>query len=386
MTNIYKTGEIAHDIRSSPIIMLIDDEPENLNLLQSFFANSEYSLRFFTSGVQALAAVHDEIPDLVLLDIRMPEMNGYEVCRRFKADEHLRGIPMLFLSALTSTEDITKGFDLGAVDYITKPFRQAEVLARVRNHLALSNAYARLAKQHAYLRELERQRDTYVHMLVHDMRSPLMAMLCHLRSMEAYSAQKLNEEDVMSLHAAIQCSRTLSRMVSTVVDLSRMENAQLTLNCQRVTVEELFRSAREQVLDPLSSRCVTESIQEGCPPVFCDHDLSARIIANLLANALKYTPKASAIVLGAESAADGKIRLWVKDHGPGIQTEDQERIFQKFVVAQHTKCSGASSAGLGLAFCKIAAEAQGGAIGVESEPGHGSVFWVTLPAAQTSSL
>ncbi len=369
------------DKHSSPIIMFVDDEPDNLNLLHLFFSRTPYSLRFFTSGAHAWAAAQEEMPDLLLLDVRMPGMDGYEVCRRFKEDDRLRSIPILFLSALASTEEITKGFDLGAVDYITKPFREAEVLARVRTHLALSLAYARLAEQHVYLQDLERQRDTFVHMLVHDLRSPLMAMLCHLRAVETSGATRLDEEELSGLRTAIQCTRILSRMVSTVVDLSRMEHTQLTLDCQRVTLEALFRDALEQVVDPLSGRRVTQQLAEGCPPVFCDQDLSARILGNLLSNAIKYTPSATDILLGAEPAPDGKVRIWVKDHGPGIPLEEQGSIFEKFVVSQHAKRADASSTGLGLAFCKLAAEAQGGTIGVESEAGHGSLFWFTLPVA-----
>jgi len=370
-----------NDIVSPQIIMFVDDEPENLKILEALFSPTHYLMRFFTSGEQALDAALEETPDLLLLDVRMPGMDGYEVCRRFKADERLRAIPVLFLSAGTSKEEITQGFDCGGIDYITKPFRDAEVLARVRNHLALSKAYAKLAQQHTYLQELEQQRDTYVNMLVHDMRSPLLAMLCHLQVLESCGVQKLGEEDMMSLQAAIHSARMLSRMVSTVVDLSRMEHTQLTLKCQTVTVDELFQSAREQVLDPLSVRRVTEQIMAGCPPVVCDCELSVRMVANLLANAIKYAPAASAVVMGAAPDPHGGIRLWIQDHGPGIPIEEQTKLFEKFNVIQHASHAGTTSTGLGLAFCKLAAEAQGGTIGVESVPGCGSLFWFTLPVA-----
>jgi K+-sensing histidine kinase KdpD len=370
-----------NDNASPQIIMFVDDEPENLRLLEALFSPTHYLLRFFTSGEQALAAALEETPDLLLLDVRMPGMDGYEVCRCFKANERLCTIPVLFLSAGTSKEEITQGFDSGGIDYITKPFREAEVLARVRNHLALSKAYAKLAKQHTYLKELEQQRDTYVHMLVHDMRSPLLAMLCHLKVLESCGAQKLGEADMMSLQAAIHSARMLSRMVSTVVDLSRMEHTQLSLKCQPVAVAELFQSAKNQVLDPLSVRRVTEQITDGCPPVVCDCEWSVRIVAHLLANAIKYSPEPSDIVMGAEPDLRGGVRLWIKDQGPGIPSEEQEKLFQKFKVAPHVKHEGASSTGFGLAFCKLATEAQGGTIGVESEPGCGSLFWFTLPVA-----
>jgi signal transduction histidine kinase len=367
------------DIVLPQIIMCVDDEPENLKILEALFSHTHYLLRFFTTGEQALAAALEETPDVVLLDVLMPGMDGYEVCRCFKADELLRAIPILFLSARASTEEITKGFDQGAVDYITKPFREAEVLARVRNHLALRQAYVSLAEQHLYLQELERQRDTYVHMLVHDMRSPLLAMLGHLQLIETYGAKQLGEEDLSSLQAAIHCTRTVGRMVSTVVDLSRMEHAQLTLNCLNAPIDDLFLSARNQVLDPLSARRVSEQIQEGCPSVVCDYELSVRMIANLLANAIKYSSTASDIVMGAEPDLRGGVRLWIKDQGPGIPIEEKENIFEKFKVTPNVNQAGTTSTGLGLAFCKLAAEAQGGKVGVESEPGCGSLFWFTLP-------
>ena len=370
-----------NDIVSPQIVMFVDDEPENLKILEACFSPTHYRMRFFTSGEQALLAAQDEPPDVVLLDIRMPGMDGYEVCRRFKADERLRAIPILFLSALTSTEEITKGFDLGAVDYITKPFREAEALARVRNHLALSQAYAQLAEQHTCLQELERQRDTYVHMLVHDMRSPLLAMLCHLQALDSCGSQKLSDDDVTSLHVAIHSARMLSRMVSTVVDLSRMEHAQLILKCQTVLVASLFRSAREQVVYPCSVHRVKEEITEGCPAVHCDSELSVRMVANLLANAVKYAPEDSDIVMGAEPDSHGQVRLWIKDHGSGIPLEDQKNVFEKFQIALNVRHTGGTSSGLGLAFCKLAAEAQDGTIGLESEPGSGSLFWFTLPVA-----
>lgn len=375
-----------YDQGTAPIIMFVDDEPENLNLLQEFFAKSDYALRFFTSGAHALKAAQEDMPDLVLLDIRLPGMDGYDVCRQFKADERLRAIPILFLSALTSIEEIAKGFSMGAVDYITKPFREAEVLARVRNHLALSRAYRQLAQQHVYLQELERQRDTYVHMLVHDMRSSLMAMSCHLRAIEVCGAKHLSDDDQASFCAVMQSTRTLSHMVSNVVDLSRMEHAQLAVEPACVTVEKIFQLACDQVLDPVSRRRVVEQISAGCPPVLCDCGLSVRIVGNLLVNAVKYTPEASAIILGAEVAPSGYVRIWVRDYGAGIRPEDQARIFEKFVSAQHLKQVNVPSTGLGLAFCKLAAEAQGGSIGVDSTFGAGSVFWFTLPHEKQTVL
>ncbi len=364
-------------------IMVIDDEPENLHVLEESFAHTDYHICMFTRGAQAIAAALKDPPDVILLDVRMPEMDGYETCRRFKADDRLRVIPILFLSSMASIEDIAHGFACGAVDYIAKPFSEAEVLARVRTHLALRQAYVELENQHQRLQVLERQRDTYVHMLVHDMRSPLMAMLGHLQLVNAYGTKNLGAEDVASLRSAIHCTRMLSRMVSTVVDLSRMEQAHYPLQWQTATVAEVFQSARDQVLDPSQSPRIIEQIADTCPALHCDCELTVRLIANLLANAVKYAPDSSAIVMGAKADADGGIRLWVQDQGPGISADDHDKIFEKFSVAQSPRSLRTPSTGLGLAFCRLAANTQGGTIGVESQPGHGSTFWVVLQATKS---
>ena len=364
----------------SGTIMLIDDEPENLNVLGELLRPAGWGVRAFTRGEPALAAARAERPDLVLLDIRMPGLDGYEVCRRFKAEETLRPIPIIFISALAATEDIAAGFACGGVDYVTKPFRGPELLARVRTHVGLLRAYTQLAGQHVQLRQLEQHRDTLVHMLVHDMRSPLFVLLGHLQLVEKVGAGNLDAADLDSLRAACHSARLLGRMVSTMIDVSRMETTTLPLQPVAVAVRELFKAARTQSLDPASLTTVAEHIAEPCPTLLCDAELSTRIVANLLANALKYTPPKGQIVLGAEPAPGG-VRLWVRDQGPGIPAQDHQRIFEKFGVAAQPKGQRTSSSGLGLTFCKMAVEAQGGTIGLESAPGQGSTFWFTLPSA-----
>ena len=360
-------------------IMIVDDEPENLNVLEALLTQAGYLVSAFPRGELALAAARQQAPDLVLLDVRMPGLDGHEVCRRFKADDGLRDIPILFISALSAAEDIAAGLECGGVDYIAKPFRKPEVLARVRTHVALRGAYLQLAAEHARLLQLERHRDLLTHMLVHDMRSPLQVIGGHLQILSGIRPDQAMGGASESLQAASRGVRVLSQMVSAVVDLSRIENTRIPLRLGAVSVQEIFRGAHSQALDPASSQCICENINEACPPLFCDADLTERIIANLLANAIKYAPNSGPIELGA-APVPGGVSLWVRDHGPGIAAEDQSLIFEKFAVLHQPYGKTCASTGLGLAFCKLAAEAQNGSIGVASEPGSGSTFWCQLPS------
>jgi signal transduction histidine kinase len=365
-------------------VVIADDKPESLNILNVALTRAGYDVSVFPRGELALAAMRSEPPDLALLDIRMPGLDGYELCRRLKANERLRTVPILFISALAETEEIAKAFACGGVDYITKPFREAEVLARVRTHIALRKASDQLTAQNTHLHNLERHRDTLVHMLVHDMRSPLFAIDGHLKLIESSSADKLDPGDRDSLRAALFGTRLLNRLVSEMIDVSRMETDSIPLHRTAVPVREVFRSALDWVISPLIPQPIGERIDDACPPAFCDANLTGRIVSNLLANALKYSPPGCPVVLGAKPHRAG-VFIWVRDRGPGIHPQHHDRIFEKFGVIGRPPGHPSPSTGLGLTFCKLAVEAQGGEIGVVSEPGKGSTFWFTLPAGEKNS-
>ena len=211
-------------------IAIIDDEPDNLTVLEDSLSRAGYRVEAFPRGELAIAGACEEPPDLVLLDIRMPGMDGYEVCRRFKADERLKTIPIIFISALSAVEDIATGFKCGGVDYVTKPFREPELLARVSSHLALRAAHLQVEEQHEKLLTLEKHRDTLVHMMVHDLRRPLTVIYGCLQIMELRSDRSLDETDLAILSDAVHGVERLSNMITTVIDLNRMENAEIPLN------------------------------------------------------------------------------------------------------------------------------------------------------------
>ena len=161
-------------------VLIVDDTIDTLRLLSDLLGEHGYDVRAVTNGRQALQAVERDPPDLILLDIGMPEMDGYEVCRHLRASERTQDVPVIFITALADTADKVRAFEAGGVDYVTKPFQVEEVLARVKAHVALRRAQAELADSFTRLRALEQLRDDLVHMVVHDMRSPLASLLMDL--------------------------------------------------------------------------------------------------------------------------------------------------------------------------------------------------------------
>lgn len=365
-------------------VLVVDDTPANLKLLARLLQEAGFRVRPVLSGAQALLAAAEEVPDLVLLDVDMPEMDGYEVCRQLKATPALAEVPVLFLSALGETEDKIAGFAAGGVDYITKPFRFEEVLARIATHLELrrlrldlESRNRELDESYLKLRELEGLRHDLVHMLAHDMRSPLMAVSGYLELLQIEGAH-LAEEHREFVDLALDGARSLIRLIDTMLDVDRLEARRLPLVLKQLDLVEVARRAIES-LGPTGQDRVL--IAAGLAPhrVRCDGEIVERVIANLLGNALRYSPANEPVRLGFGAGAEGRVRVEVEDRGPGIPEEVRARIFEKYAVASQGQRPKRRSIGLGLAFCKLAVEAHGGAIGFSSPAEGGTVFWLELP-------
>jgi two-component system sensor histidine kinase/response regulator len=360
--------------QARPSILAVDDTPENLRLLNGVLSSNGYEVRPVTSGRMALQSAERSAPDLVLLDVSMPEMDGYEVCERLKAHETLRDIPVIFLTANVETEAKLRGFEAGGVDYIAKPFQVAEVLARVRVHVSLVRARQELARNYEQLRALEKLRDDLVHMVVHDMRSPLLGILMHLSALRKRLTDR--EDLIPSVDAVMRSSRNLSKMTNELLDISRMEEGKMNLQPEACDLSALVREVTTAFDD--GSRRLEIDCRESIG-VECDSGLIRRVLENLVSNGLKHTPAGTVVEV---SAVPGELvaRLCIRDRGNGVPAEARERIFEKFGAIPTEAGREYHSAGLGLAFCKLVIHAHGGRIGVNSRDGGGSEFWFELPS------
>jgi signal transduction histidine kinase len=366
-------------------IMVVDDIAENLKLLDGLLHGWGFrQVRAFPRGRLALASALLEPPDLVLLDINMPEMDGYETCRQFKAVPSLQAIPIIFVSAMHETMDKVNAFGCGGVDYVTKPFQMEEVHARIRTHLQIRNLQKKLETQNRQLQDnydrlqlLERQRDTLTHMIVHDLRSPLMGISGNLELM-SFESKAMTEPCRQRLQAASGAANMLIEMISSLLDVSRMESGQMPVQRTPCDLGALAQNVVAGLHGLLEGRAVTVEAQTGETSVACDPALLRRILGNLIANAAKFSSRGKPIAIGIQDGP-GHLKVTVRDQGPGIPPEYQAKIFEKFGQAGAPGGTKRYSTGLGLTFCRLAVEAHGGQIGVESAVGAGSTFWFTLP-------
>lgn len=366
-------------------ILIVDDAPANLSLLAGMLKKSGFRVRPVPSGRLALTAAEHLPPDLVLLDINMPEMDGFEVCRRFKENDALRDIPIIFLSALTEPLDKVTAFQMGAVDFISKPFHIEEVLSRVRTHLKIRGLQLALATRNrevetAYgqLKQLEKARDDLIHMLVHDLRAPLQGILGFL-SLLKQDAPKLAPRHLEFIQHCLNGSERLLGMINDLLDLNRLEAGKMPIHPHPVSPLDLL----QQALNSLQGRTLNHTLRidtSGAPmEIVVDPDLIRRVLENLVGNAVKFSPRESTIGITIRSTPS-ETQFEVSDEGIGIPAEFQASIFDKFAQLQHPIEGYSGSTGLGLAICRLIVEAHGGRIGVQSTPDHGSTFHFTIPS------
>lgn len=358
-------------------ILIVDDTIENLRLLAAMLGEQGYEPRPVKSGAEAIQAATHAPPDLILLDITMPGMDGYETCARIKATPGLEDVPVIFITALGELADKVKAFATGGADYITKPFQLEEVLARVRVHLALRRARIELAQNYERLQALETLRDDLVHMVVHDMRSPLTALMANLHFLKGSVGKVLEGESVDDLAAAARSAGVVAQMANDLLDVSRMEEGKLPLSPSATDLVALANDVRTGLAAWQRGRTIEVDAPAAVVAV-CDSGIVRRVIENLVTNAIKHTPDKGRIWIAVD--AGSPVRVSVLDEGQGVPVEARETIFEKFGTVAARQDRAYHSAGLGLAFCKLAILAHGGRIGVDDRVEGGSAFWFEIPA------
>lgn len=370
-------GQVPREWSACGRVLVVDDEPANRELLGDVLRAHGYEVREAVDGVSGLAAAADDPPDVVLLDVMMPRMNGYEVCQQLKSAPATAAIPVLLLTSLTAREERLQGIHAGANDFLSKPLDTADLVLRVRNAVAGKRLYDRLQQQVLRLQELEALRDSLVHMVIHDLRSPFTAISLHLQLMEMDPAGGLSGAQLSGLTECRLLMAQITEMMNAVLDVSRLEAGRMPVIRATHQVGDLVEQA-VRTLGPRAAARVQVAPSLLHQPVVCDRGLVSRVLVNLLGNALKFSPERSPVHVGMDRDESG-VRILVRDEGPGIPPDRQQLIFEKFGQVDLPAQRGHHAVGLGLTFCKMAIEAHGGTIGVESSPGAGSIFWFRLP-------
>ncbi len=366
--------------RDLPLLLVVDDDPVNRDLLGQLLCAMEYRVIEAAGGEQALEVAWSEDPDLIILDIMMPGMTGYEVCRTLKRDPRTANTPVVFVTALSGSDDKLQAIEAGGDDFLTKPFDRPLLLARVRSLLRLKEANNRLESSYLRLRELEQYKEDLMQMIVHDLKSPLGTVLGTLEMALDGELGRLSGDGARLAGDALERGDDALQLVEDLLDVSRLEEPGASIESSPVGVAGLLQSVGGDWRVRAERRRARLRVDPG-PEVTlrADRRLLSRVLSNLIGNALRHGGKGVSVLVSARCEGE-EVRFTVADDGGGISPEVQEVIFEKFAKVGGGNGLRTGSSGLGLTFVRLAVEAHGGEVWVESEPGRGSRFHFRLPA------
>jgi two-component system sensor histidine kinase/response regulator len=366
-----KPGTIAQ----KPLILIVDDQPQNIQIVGDLLSvTMGYDVIVAASGEEALKQLEDCTPDLILLDVLMPGLDGVETCKRIKDRPNLADIPIIFLSAADDKNLIVQALESGGVDYVTKPFSRAELITRVRTHLALKSA-------HDSLKALAEDKDELLGILTHDLKN-------HLGGMQM-SAQLLHdrlgrrEEDKKSQQLVDNILQNTTQMLAFVKEFlaNTMAERNLQLNAQPVNLAEAASQAVRQYQLAAERKEITFVCELSAPGTMISTDPLAlkQVLDNILSNAIKFSPHGKSVFVSVEPMPGDCIECRIRDEGPGFTEIDKNHMFRRYARLSARPTGGEPSTGLGLSIVKKLVEEMNGHLLVESRPGEGATFIIRLP-------
>jgi len=375
------------------LILVVDDQPANLKVISGVL-NNQYALSVANCGERALKILETLQPGLILLDIMMPGMDGFQVCRILKQNEKTRDIPVIFLSAKTETDDIIKGFEIGAVDYIFKPFNPREIKVRIQNHLNLSNAKRKIAEQNAELEkfksdlektngELQKsvaEKDKFFSIIAHDLKTPFNGLLGLLQILteENHKISEISKNEM--IETLYQSTKNVYSLIENLLEWSQTQRKIVSFNPKPIHVHEIVTLVKNLLNAKLNLKnIILENNINTSLVIDADEMMLSTIFRNLISNALKYTRRNGIIKVYAQKTDNGYFTFYVQDNGVGMTEETKNKLFR---LENHISVPGTENekgTGLGLLLCKEFVEMHKGKIEVSSEKEIGSTFSFSLP-------
>lgn len=361
----------------NPVLLVVDDEPNGFTVIKALLSAEGYQFVYAASGTDALNQLDSIAPDVILLDVMMPDKDGIETCRDLKTNPEWSHIPVIMVTALNDKEDLAQCFEAGADDFISKPVNRMELRARVRS-------LVRVKQQYDALKATLKLREDMSGMMVHDLRTPVTAIL--LGSQMLLSQNILSNENQERLQRVYRAGQQLSSMINELLLMAKLEAGSLILNQTELDLNLLAMTVITELQELARTRKIDLATQlpSDSQWIQADVNLLHRLIDNLLSNAIKFSPSNSTVTLSVEyiphPSQYGQVRMQAKiqvaDQGPGIKADVRSHIFNKFEIGESIE--NVPQIGLGLTFCKLVAEAHGGQIYINDNSPCGTVFTVEI--------
>lgn len=365
-------------------ILVVDDDALNRAFARDHLEGAGYRVACFDSGDKALAFLEDHPVDLVLLDIVMPGMDGFQVVKSIRSLKKQSDVPIVFLTVLDDAGTHRQAVEVGVDDFLTKPIRQIEMLIRVRSLLRLRELRSRdrtsaelIRAQRDELERSEQRRRELIKLVIHDLKSPLSSVISNLEFIRR--TEELSAEGLEAVHDGLDSANAMFDMVLNILDISKSEDGKLVPKLQSVDLLELLGEVHRGLRQRLSARAQRLGVQfhGQSSEILADRELIRRLLENLLDNALRHSPEGETISVDVSRTEDGFVECRIRDLGPGIPPHWRDKIFDQYLQLDSER----TGHGLGLAFCRLATTVHGGRIWVEDNHPRGSSFCVRLPIA-----
>ena len=362
-------------------ILAVDDIATNIMLLKAVLSRAKYKIVTASGGNEALEKAATELPDLILLDIMMPDMDGYEVIKHLKADPALQDIPVIFLTALHNPEDIVKGFKLGASDYVSKPFNHEELITRVSHHIYLAAAQRTIMQQRDELQATVDARDKMYSVIAHDLRSPIgtLKMVFNMLSINL-TQQQIGEDNMEMITMGNNITESTFMLLDNLLKWTKSQIGKLKVVYQELNMVEVVEGVSEifTMVAGLKNIKIVQDMPVVPVVVRADIDMLKTVIRNLISNAIKFSNEGSEVLVSL-TEEDGMAIVNVKDSGCGIDEENQKKLLHTDTHFSTFGTNNEEGSGLGLLLCQDFIVKNGGKLWFTSKKGEGSTFSFSVP-------
>lgn len=356
-------------------LLVIDDNRNNRELLRRLF-ETDYHVTVASNGMAGLDIIAQGKVDLVLLDIMMPDMNGFTVLECIRDNPATFDLPVILVSGLTDNDNIVQGLQLGANDYLTKPINLHVAQARVSTQIKLKRLLDEQKRTIAQLEQLSQLREHFFRIASHDLKNPLTNLNLAISELNRFVPPT---EEASGIQDAIDTTlEQMHTLIEDFLDMAALENTSLELSSSAIVMKDCLQQVVNQYRRAASRKRITLTVGDVDGIVVADKNRLLQVIGNLVSNAIKFSPPGTSVSLWTQTSGE-RLRIFVRDEGPGIAPDEQVRLFNEFVKGSSRPTGGETSTGLGLWIVSKLVRLLNGSVGIESTPGHGAIFWVELP-------
>ncbi len=361
-------------------ILVVDDNKENLKVVSSFLKKEGYRIALALNADDAMNILEENEIDLILLDVMMPGIDGFTLCRNLKKDEKLSDIPVVFLTAKTETSDLVEGFDAGGVDYITKPFQKEELVARVNNHIELTQARKKIMQQAEHIQKINRTKDRLYSVIAHDIRSPFSNISMLISTLADGYLEPGSEEYDEILQSINRSSQETYALLENLLQWTRSQTGNLEVLPEEFYLKEMMGNVI-RVMEPVANKKNIQLYQDVNEQLTMkgDTNMIRSVFQNLLSNAIKFTHEGGKAGIQASSGKDNNIIVEVTDNGIGMSEEHLKKLFVDEGQLTTRGTGDEKGSGLGLLLVKDFVSRHKGTIEVDSKPEKGTTIRLIFP-------